>query len=78
MSKEVKYTVSDDTNKLINVIAAFDSVGEMFIKAVGGIYINPDSTIEEYYELAGHARDFLLQCVSDSICSKLGGNANEI
>lgn len=76
---KVKYSVSDNTNKLINIIAAFDDIGEMLVDAIGEKYTNSKEVLDDYYDAAESCRQFLFQLVEKSISENLGKiNCNQI
>ena len=67
------YTVSEDTSDMLDVIAAFDDVGEMLVGALVKRYgISADRMMDDYYEAAGDARDFLFHLLRDSIENQMG------
>lgn len=67
------YAVSEETSDMLDVIAAFDDVGEMLVAALVKRHgIAADRMMNDYYEAAGEAKDYLFHLLRDSIEDQMG------
>lgn len=72
MKTNLQYTVSPSTANLINVLKAFDEVYELLSETVCVEYARGEKIMEEYFNLANNAREYLLNMIAVNIDTNLG------
>lgn len=76
---KTKYTVSEGTNEVLNVIAEFNAVLDKMYAVVGKNYVDVDAYTVEFLDAKQPLEDYMMNVLSDRIKEELNTTgSNEI